>query len=148
MPPAPNDNGSSNGDADLSVLLGGVPMTAHFKDGTTEEVRVVEVDIDSMLTLLAVIKETRPRVDLYCGKPKGWSEKLTTKSLIELLEKGKELNDPLFDAWYRDRLQTTELLTPGFQKRLEDSVAQSASEFALQAVASALESSATPSLTA
>ncbi len=88
----------------LTTVLGAVAFTAELDDGTTEEVKVRELNVRALIEQWGLIQgDEAALVELYCGKEKGWDDKLLAESHDEILRIGGELNRPRFARWTENR---------------------------------------------
>ncbi len=88
----------------LNVVLGGVAFTAQLDDGTTAEVKVRQLNIRTLIEGWGLIQgDEAALVELYCGKEKGWDDKLLAESHDEIIRIGGELNRPRFARWTENR---------------------------------------------
>jgi hypothetical protein len=112
---------SNNG---LVLVTGGVELQVKFQDENlpSEIVKVRQLPIRHMDKYLACFDDEAKAIELFCDKPEGWADSLTPASHNELIEKGQELNFPLFDGWYRRRMARAEMLSPGLTERLKEIV--------------------------
>lgn len=100
-------------DPKMETLNGGSNLTAHYKDGTCETVKVRQLPIRLLPDYLKTVDDECARLELLCDKPAGWSDKLTQESHVDLLTAGEGLNNDSFFAWLRRRVQRQERLVPG-----------------------------------
>ena len=76
----------------LSTVLGGVHLAASFRDGTTETVLVRELPVRELPAYLLILDDEAATIELFCGKPAGWTDKITNSSALEILTAGEEAN--------------------------------------------------------
>lgn len=116
----------------LVLAAGGVEVEIEYREtGQKEFVKVAQLPVRSMERYLRVFDDEEKAIELFCGKQDGWAALLTAASHNELIEKGQEINFPLFEGWYRRRMARAELLSPGVNAKIMDlmgDVARSAIE--------------------
>jgi hypothetical protein len=117
------------------VVMGGEELEVVYTDGEKETVKVGIVRTRHMDKFLLALDNEPSAVDIYCGKPPGWNERLTEESFNAVAEKGQALNLPFLTPWLRRRMARLEAVKPGFATSL-DSVLKTAIEFASQSRAS------------
>lgn len=88
------------------TLFGGEQITVRFRgpkgaEAVSEVVTVREVKPSEMGKYLAAVHSMTGLVELVCDKPAGWGDILAPKSLLEVCDKAKELNDPFFVEWVK-----------------------------------------------
>lgn len=86
----------------LNTLIGGVTVTARFRnDNTAEDVTVHALTIRNLrkfADLMAATDEAG-QIELFTGKPAAWVDRLTMDSAVEILEAGQKLNEDFFASW-------------------------------------------------
>jgi len=116
---------------ELITALGGAEIEITYRDGGKETVKVRQIPVRHMDKYLLAIDNEPVAVELFCGKPAGWSDSLTEESFNAIAEKGQDINLPFFGPWLRRRMKRIEVMKPGFAATME-SVIKSAIESASQ----------------
>jgi hypothetical protein len=87
---------------ELITIAGGVEMeVAYQTNGDKEIVKVRQIPISQIQTFIFAMTDEAASIELYCDKPKGWADTLSTESASAIADKGQELNLPFFAAWFR-----------------------------------------------
>jgi hypothetical protein len=105
-------------EANMVTLLGGVTYNATKLDGSIEEVRIAQVPIKSFPDYLNAQEDEPRMVEMFCGKPKGWSDQLTPGSFEHIIAEGERINADFFSRWVQRRLARQEKLMPGITEKL------------------------------
>jgi len=106
----------------LVLVKGGVEIDIEYQDGGKETVKVRQLPIRHMEKYLVCFDDEAKALELFCDKPAGWADTLAPVSHNDLIEKCQELNHPLFEGWYRRRMERTEILSPGVTAKLREMV--------------------------
>src|SRR5215471_543427 len=90
---------------ELTTVAGGVEMEVTLRDGTKEQVKVIQIPLSKLQQFSMAIGfgNTADAIELYCEKEKGWADKLTYESAKIVMDKGCELNLPFFGVWFKDQ---------------------------------------------
>lgn len=88
--PAPNE---------LEIIAGRRAAMAHFIDGPPEPVQVRIMTVREWPKYSTFLNDEPGRLELICGKEKGWADRLTMESHEELIAIGEELNADPFVRW-------------------------------------------------
>jgi hypothetical protein len=87
---------------ELVTIAGGVEMeVAYQNNGDKETVKVRQIPISKIQSLVMAIGNEADLIELYCDKPKGWADTLRLESAIAIAGKGQELNLPFYERWFR-----------------------------------------------
>lgn len=76
-------------------------LTNAAKPGCEVDVTIRRVPLRSMDQLLQAQGDDLATARIYLGDDAELAEKLTDDSLMDVLEKGDEINAPLFERWFR-----------------------------------------------
>lgn len=98
--------------SDVETLLGGLPISVKFRDGTTEKVFVREVPIRKLPDFMEAQDDEPALVELVCEKPEGWADTLTTESFEGIVRQGGDLNFPLLERWLQRKADAVKRLQP------------------------------------
>lgn len=97
----------------MATLMGGTEVEVRLQDGSSEVVKVLQLQIEQYPRLLSLLDDERAQVELYCGRPAGWAAKLAVASHHRIMAVAEELNGDFFGAWLRRKMGKLELLKPG-----------------------------------
>jgi hypothetical protein len=132
----PSDRSSDN---ELITIAGGVELEVTHLDGSKETIKVRQIPVSQIQQFAFAISwgNESAAIELYCDKPKAWTDTLSFESASAIADKGQEINLPFFEAWSRR------------QAKWKGTIVQSAIEDAAKklAKASPSASSAPPSPT-
>ncbi len=92
------------------VALGGADLLVTFRDGRTETVKVRILEIVHFPRYLAAVMQDLTCADLVCGQAPGWSEQLSTTSVLDINDKAYELNFTNARRYYERRASLMEKL--------------------------------------
>jgi hypothetical protein len=83
------------------TLLGDQRAVASMRDGSTQNVTLRQLPIRALRTLADTLAngDEGAQIELFCGKPQGWSDNLTMDSAVALLQQGQALNEDFFVSW-------------------------------------------------
>ncbi|MEE4212847.1 MAG: hypothetical protein V2I43_26675 [Parvularcula sp.] len=95
-----------------AIIQGGAPLEIHYTDGTTETVNVRLLKIREFPDYLRLVDNEPELADFLCSREAGWSENLTTGSLLDICDKGHELNFENACRWGQRRANLNEALLP------------------------------------
>jgi hypothetical protein len=107
----------------MATLLGGEVMTLNKKDGSTEELKVLQIAVEDYPTYLKCQEDECAMVDMLCGKPSGFFKELTPESFEAVVIKGEAINQDFFGRWAQRKLARQERLFPGVTDRILKSAA-------------------------
>lgn len=127
----------------VQLVVGGAEIEIELLDGTRETVLVREIRPRHMEKYLRCFDDEAKSIELFCDKPEGWADTITTASHDTLIEKGQQINVPLFDRWFRRRKERLEILSPGLLEGLKES-ARKAMEVVSNSTSSSAASSSAP----
>jgi len=90
---------------ELTTVAGGVEMEVTLRDGTKEQVKVIQIPLSKLqqFSMAVGFGNMADAIELYCEKEKGWADTLTYESAKVVMDKGCELNLPFFSAWLKDQ---------------------------------------------
>jgi hypothetical protein len=98
---------------ELVTVAGGVEIEVSYQqNGTKEMVKVRQIPISQLQKFLLVMGDEAQSIELYCDKPKGWSDTLTIESANAIADKGQELNTPFLRAWWRRQARWRNIQAP------------------------------------
>lgn len=100
-------------DTKMTTLLGGVEMIAEKQNGERETVKVRQLPIRKLTDYAQNMNNEAAMVELFCGKPEGWSDELTIDCFVAILQKGEELNREHFFAWLQRQLERQDQVMKG-----------------------------------
>lgn len=104
------DNTSTS--SEQAVLSGGTPLTVSHTDGTTETVHVRLLKIREFPDYLRLTDQEEQLAEFLCQKPEGWGSSLSVDSLLDICDKGHELNFSNACRWGQRRANINEALLP------------------------------------
>ena len=99
--------------SELINLIGGEELDVKYADGREDRVKVGILRVKARERYLEVMGDEGAQVELFCGREKGWADRLSAESYDAIAEKGQKLNLPLFQNWYRRLLERSEAMAPG-----------------------------------
>ena len=100
------------------TLVGGMSFTATKIDATEEPVQIRQLPVRLLPQLLAALEDEPAMVELFCDKPKGWSDSLAPESFETIVTEGERINADFFSRWAQRRIQRVERLLPGSTAKL------------------------------
>jgi len=95
-----------------AILAGGSDLNVQRLDGSTEAVRVRLLKISEFPDYLRLVDDEPTLADFLCGQEKVWSETLSPGSVLDICEKGHELNFENACRWGQRRASLNEALLP------------------------------------
>lgn len=107
-------------DEQMNVLLGGerIDVTVRGLEGdTTESVLVRELPIRLIPLYGQIVDRDDLAIEMYCEKPKGWSDQLSLESAEKVLEIGERLNWDFFLRWLERQTRRRKKLDPEFEQK-------------------------------
>lgn len=105
----------------MSTLIGGVTETVIVLDEgkpVAVEVEVRQLAIKDYPQLLEAQGNEIAQLQLYCGRPKEWVERLTPDSHEKLITVAEELNGDFFGRWLSRQMGRLERIRPGLGEKL------------------------------
>lgn len=93
----------------METLLGGGELQLLKNDGNYETVRVLQLPVRSYPALQAAIQNEPRTVELYCGKPSGWSDTLTIAAFESVIAEGERINGDFFLRWLERQKKRADL---------------------------------------
>ncbi len=96
------------------AIKGGVKVHVEYRDGTFEDVLVRELPvrlINDFMSLYTAGDEPK-LVELMCNKPEGWADTILVESHEEIIDKGLEVNFPVFERSASRREKMVDRLNP------------------------------------
>jgi len=103
---------SMNETQEQAVLTGGVSVALKKSDGSRESATVRLLKIREFPDYLRLVDDEEKLAEFLCGKEAGWAETLEVDSLLDVCEKGHELNFRNACRWGERRAKLNEALLP------------------------------------
>jgi hypothetical protein len=100
------------------TLFGGAELEVDLVAGGTEKVFVRQIPIRLMPQMMAYLENENRLVELFCDRPKGWSDSITVESFEKVVQEGERLNTDFFVRWFQRRLTRQEKVMPGITEKL------------------------------
>jgi hypothetical protein len=100
------------------TLYGGVELEVNLVAGGTEKVFVRQIPIRLMPQMMANLENENQLVELFCDRPKGWSDSITPESFEKVVQEGERMNTDFFVRWFQRRLTRQEKVMPGITEKL------------------------------
>ncbi|MDP0498673.1 MAG: hypothetical protein Q7P63_01110 [Verrucomicrobiota bacterium JB022] len=127
---------------DMAILTEGrKTLTVIDRQGQEHEVTVHKVGLQHMHKLLEASGDDYALAQTYLDprepRPGAWLKQLTDESLMDILEEGGEINDPLFDRWWTRQQKRMKALGVDPQKFIEEGMARAMDAQLAKAKASA-----------
>lgn len=85
------------------TMFGRAPIQVTGRNGETEQLHIRQLSIDEYPAYGDLLARSR-EYDLagfYCGRDAAWAQTLQPESILEIIEKGDELNADFFGRWTR-----------------------------------------------
>lgn len=98
------------------IINGGEEIDVQFLDGTAGTVKVELLKIAQFEDYLRAVDKEARTAELLCGKPEGWGDTLTPDSLLDVVEKGHDINFTTVYRWAKRRTSVNEAIMPIAQK--------------------------------
>jgi hypothetical protein len=98
---------------EIITIEGGVDVPIKYKDGTTETIKVKQIQATKINEFAQRLGDEAFLVSMYCERPLSWVDTLTYESLDLLADKGLEINLPFFKAWFLRRAKWTDVTAVG-----------------------------------
>lgn len=95
-----------------TIINGGEEIEIALLDGTVETVKVQLLKISQFEEYLRVVDKEARAAELLCSKPEGWSETLIPDSLLDIVEKGHDINFTTVYRWAERRANVNEAILP------------------------------------
>lgn len=95
-----------------TIAMGGESLTVVHVDGRGESVLVRLLPVVKYHALFAVITDEARLAELVCDKPHAWADTLVPASLMDVVEKGTELNFSSARRWAERRAKLDEASLP------------------------------------
>ena len=99
-----------------AVALGSVEIAARYLDGRTETVQVRILKIIAYPRFFSLLTDEPRLAELLCDKPTGWADTLLPDSLMDVVEKGTELNFSPARRWSERRTTLDAAVGPTLQE--------------------------------
>jgi hypothetical protein len=96
----------------LTIALGGVDLSVQFLTGETETVKVRLLTISEYPRFYELLDNEARLAEFFCRKETGWADGLHPNSVMDLVEKGMELNFTPARRWAERRGEITEANRP------------------------------------
>lgn len=85
------------------IAAGGEEIPVIFRTGVTARAKVRLLDIEHYLEFISLLDQEERLAEFICGQPAGWARNVATASIIEICEKGQELNFAAARRWLARR---------------------------------------------
>lgn len=108
--------------AKMEALLGGTEITIILLGGATEIVKVRQLPVALMGQYARAVDDESEMVELFIGRPKGWSQTITNESFEQIVEEGERLNETFFARWRERQKKRLERIAPGMVERLTSQI--------------------------
>lgn len=95
-----------------TIIQGGVSFAAIRHDGTGDTVTIRLLKIKEFPDYLRYVDQEEKLAEFLCSKEEGWAASLTVESLLEICEKGHDLNFENACRWGQRRAKVNEALLP------------------------------------
>ena len=95
-----------------SILNGGVSVSLKKNDGSSENVTVRLLKIKEFPDYLRLVDDEESLAEFLCGKESGWAQTLSVEDILNICEKGHELNFKNACRWGQRRANLNEALLP------------------------------------
>jgi hypothetical protein len=95
-----------------AILTGGASVALRKNDGSSESVNVRLLKIREFPDYLRLVDDEEKLAEFLCDKPNGWAESLEVDSLLDICDKGHELNFTNACRWGQRRAKLNEALLP------------------------------------
>jgi hypothetical protein len=97
---------------DQTIINGGEELQIFLTDGSKETVRVKLLKVKKFEDYLRAIENEEATAELLCGKDPGWAENVTASSLLDIVEKGHDINFTTVCRWAERRANVNEAMLP------------------------------------
>ena len=95
-----------------AILTGGASVVLRKNDGSSERVNVRHLKIRECPDYLRLVDDEGKLAEFLCEKPEGWAETLDVDSLLDICDKGHELNFSNACRWGQRRAKMNKALLP------------------------------------
>lgn len=112
--------------SEIESLMGFVQLVAKFRNNNEEAVSVRELPVRELPKYIDLAGDEAGTIELCCGKEKGWADKLTDASHLELLEAANKANFTRATAWAERQLAAGNTLVPLLEKMVKHAESVSA----------------------
>lgn len=99
-----------------TLINGGEELDVLLLDGNAEKVKVKLLKISQFEEYLRVVDKEAQAAELLCDKPEGWGETLAPASLMDVVERGHDINFTSVYRWANRRATMNETMLPLAQK--------------------------------
>lgn len=112
-------NSTSTSISEQAILTGGTQLNVQHTDGSGETVTVRLLKIREFPEYLRLTDQEEGLAAFLCGKETAWAESLCVDSLLDVCDKGHELNFSNACRWGQRRANINEALLPIAQRGQE-----------------------------
>ena len=95
-----------------SILNGGVSVSLKKNDGSSENVTVRLLKIKEFPDYLRLVDDEEALAEFLCDKESGWTQTLSVEDILNICEKGHELNFKNACRWGQRRANLNDALLP------------------------------------
>lgn len=96
----------------LTIAFGGVELNVAHLDGRCELVKVRLLPIALYPLFFSVLNTELRLAELLCSQPEGWADSLHPEALMDIVEKGTDLNFTPARRWAERRTKLEEASAP------------------------------------
>lgn len=96
----------------LQILAGGVDITVKMRDGREQPIKVKAVPFLKLKEYGMAMGDEDKELKIYTGKADDFLESITDEGLVEILDKGREINALPLGKWALRQRKALELLNP------------------------------------
>ena len=104
---------------DQAIINGGENIEITLLTGEKETVKVKLLKISQFEEYLRSIDNESAAAELLCGKEAGWGETVAPSSLMDIVEKGHDINFTNVCRWVERKAAIGEAMLPMLQKNQE-----------------------------
>ena len=101
---------------DQTLINGGEEIEVSLLSGGTETVKVHLLKIAQFEDYLRVVDNEPRAAELLCSQPEGWGDTLTIDSLLDIVDKGHDINFTSVYRWAERRAKVNEAILPIAQR--------------------------------
>lgn len=94
------------------ILNGGEEIEVTLLTGGKEAAKVQLLKIAQFEDYLRVVDNEPRAAELLCGKEEGWGDTITPDSLLDIVEKGHDINFTSVYRWAQRRADLNDVLLP------------------------------------
>jgi hypothetical protein len=98
------------------IIHGGIDMEVMLLTGETRLIKVKLLKISQFEAYLRAVDNEPRAAELLCEKEEGWGDTLTADSLLNIVEKGHDINFTSVFRWAQRRTNINEIMLPIAQK--------------------------------